>query len=1029
MRQLSINRTRSELSSVTNIDSSDPARPSSITDYPIGSPQAASSPNVSTSSPIVSTSSPNVSTSSPNVSTSSPNVSTKTQRKRTKKKDNFKITIVNCQSVKNKIADLHTFISGTDPDVVLGTESWLKADILSSEVFPDGYAVYRKDCVHDKKDKKDKKKESGGGVFVLVRKEFTSHELKISTTCELIFVNLKMADQQDLKIGCLYRPPWAEEDYMEAFGDAMMQVDPHRKGNIWIGGDFNLPHIDWEHQKILKDNPHVKLSKLMINITNDFSLTQVVDLPTRKENLLDLFFTTNPTLIQQTKTLPPLTEEADHDIALIDINTRALIPKQKKSPRFTYGKADWESMKGELNMYQLPDTTVQAQWNHMEAALKSLMKKFIPRKTPRPSKHKPWITREIITTTHRRDRAYSAWKRSKSQERLDNYRKLSAQCQKMIRKAHTNYTEDIFNLDNSDNEKPTATKKFWSYIKSQKKDSCSVSPLKSDGLLISDSKGKSNILNKQYCSVFTTENTENMPSKGESSSPILSSIKVTESGVRKMLQNLNPRKASGPDEISPMVLKTLADQLSKPLADLFQHSIQTGSVPAQWKQALVTPIFKKGDRTNAANYRPVSLTSVCCKLCEHIVARAIMQHLEENDLLADQQHGFRKNRSCESQLLLFVDELVRELAKGRQTDVAVMDFSKAFDVVPHKRLLYKLKYYGIRGSTLKWIEDFLTGRTQQVVVDGEVSDVAPVTSGVPQGSVLGPFLFLAFINDMPECVTSRCRLFADDSIIYRKVDNDDDAGALQKDLDALQKWESDWGMSFNPIKCNTIHVSRKRQPSTHVYTLKETPLETVADATYLGVTLSDNLDWHKQTAKVVAKANRSLGFVRRNVRTATKETKVLAYQALVRPITEYASTVWSPHQRDLIQDLEMTQRRAARYVTKQYGRHDSVTKMLEDLGWETLEQRRAKARTVMTYRIVNGLVAIPDSQMIPTTEKTRGHSKKFRQIGTKTNYHKHSFFPSSITLWNSLPDSLATADSIEIFRTRLKDTHIKLPQR
>ena len=584
-------------------------------------------------------------------------------------------------------------------------------------------------------------------------------------------------------------------------------------------------------------------------------------------------------------------------------------------------------------------------------------------------------------------------------------------------------------MDNSQDAKPTAIKKFWSYIKSQKKDSCSISPLKSEeGLLFSDPKGKSNILNKQYCSVFTTENTENIPSKGESTYPILNSINVTESGVLSMLQKLNPRKASGPDEISPMILKNLASQLSKPLAILFQHSIRTGSVPAQWKKALVTPIFKKGDRTSPANYRPVSLTSVCCKLCEHIIARSIMTHLEDNNLLSDQQHGFRKKRSCESQLLLFVDELVRDLAKGKQTDIAVMDFSKAFDVVPHKRLLYKLRYYGIQGSTLKWIENFLTNRTQQVVVDGEVSDVAPVTSGVPQGSVLGPFLFLAFINDMPECVLSQCRLFADDSIVYRKIDTDDDADTLQKDMDALQKWESDWGMSFNPSKCNIIHVSRKKKPSAHIYTLKDTPLETVTDATYLGVIVSDNLNWNKQAAKVVAKANKTLGFVRRNVRTASKETKVLAYQALVRPITEYASTVWSPHQKDLIQDLEMIQRRAARYVMKRYGRTESVTDMLEELGWETLEQRRAKARVVMAYRIVNGLVCVSDRQMIPTTGKTRGHSKKFRQISTKTNYHKHSFFPSSITLWNSLPDSLATAETIEIFRTRLKDFHLTLPR-
>ena len=255
----------------------------------------------------------------------------------------------------------------------------------------------------------------------------------------------------------------------------------------------------------------------------------------------------------------------------------------------------------------------------------------------------------------------------------------------------------------------------------------------------------------------------------------------------------------------------MAEPLSKPLTEFFQHSIDSGVVPTQWKKALVTPIFKKGDKHCPANYRPVSLTAVCSKLCEHVIAKSIMNHLEENKLLCDNQHGFRKMRSCESQLIQFVDELAKSLVGGRQVDVAVMDFSKAFDVVPHQRLLRKLEFYGIGGSSLVWIEDFLTGRTQQVVIDSEFSVVAPVTSGVPQGSVLGPILFLSFINDMPECVSSKCRLFADDSIIYREVRTDRDCTQLQDDLDSLEHWEKTWGMCFNPSKCNIIHVSRKKE--------------------------------------------------------------------------------------------------------------------------------------------------------------------------------------------------------------------------
>ena len=750
----------------------------------------------------------------------------------------------------------------------------------------------------------------------------------------------------------------------------------------------------------------------------------MVEHPTRKDNILDLFLTSNPSLVNRVTTTPPLTAEADHDVVFIDVNTRAFIPK-RPSPRYIYKKADWDAMRKHLEDYKLPAESVQAQWDHLEDTIVGLMKKFIPRKIPRGQKHKPWITCEIINTIHRRNRAYEKWKQTNSPETHQKFLTLRSVCQKRLRKAHQDYLDNIFNLENnSEPDKATVTKRFWTFVKSKKKDSCSIAPLRSEGVLVSDSKGKANILNKQYCSVFSKNNSSAVPSKGPSDAPTLGNIVVSETGVLQLLKKLKPNKASGPDNISPRVLKELAEQLSKPLSELFQHSITTGDVPHQWKKATVAPVFKKGDRNSAANYRPVSLTAVCCKLCEHIIAKSIVEHLEKNNLLTDTQHGFRKKRSCESQLILFVDELARSMCEGNQIDIAVMDFSKAFDVVPHKRLLSKLDFYGIRDKTLLWIESFLSDRTQQVVVEGEFSETAPVTSGVPQGSVLGPILFLVFINDMPECVKSRCRLFADDSIIYRSVNNDNDAADLQNDLNALHKWESDWGMSFNPSKCHILHVTRKKKRLNHTYHLKGSALESVSDATYLGVEISDNLSWHKQCNKVAAKGNKTLGFIKRNIRSPFRSTKEHAYRALVRPTVEYASAVWSPYQSELKYNIERVQRRAARFTARKYGYKDSVTDMLKDLSWETLEQRRLKARVVMSYRIVHGLVMIPDEQFIPTSVCTRGHNLKFHQIFARTNYYMYTFFPSVIPLWNSLPDNVASARNLEDFKEKLAEVHL-----
>ena len=594
-----------------------------------------------------------------------------------------------------------------------------------------------------------------------------------------------------------------------------------------------------------------------------------------------------------------------------------------------------------------------------------------------------------------------------------------SQCQKQLRRCHFDYTESLFANEN-------AGSKFWAYIKTKRKDNCSVAPLRENGMLISDAKGKANALNRQYCSVFNTDNRGSEPTKGPSSIPDMPPISVSEEGVRKLLKALEPNKASGPDQISPTVLKELADVLCKPLAQIFQAAIDSGEAPNQWKTATVTPIFKKGDKHKASNYRPVSLTSVCCKICEHIISKAIRNHFEKHEVLCDHQHGFRYGRSCETQLLMFVDDLASSMAEGKQIDAIVLDFSKAFDVVPHGSLLTKLSYYGVRGTTLKWIDSFLSGRTQRVLVDGEYSDTAPVTSGVPQGSVLGPMLFLAYINDMPECITSQTRLFADDTIVYRHINTQRDCDKLQEDMHALEEWEEKWGMTFNPSKCETIRITRKKTPITRTYILKEEELKTVRSAKYLGVTVASDLSWNEHVANTVAKANRALGFVKRNVVTPSTATKERAYNALVRPILEYASTVWSPGQKCLCATIEAVQRRAARYVCGLQSRQESVTAMMHRLQWETLENRRKKGRVTMLYKIWTDQVAIPSTKLVPTTRVTRGHSAKLQQLVAKKNYVQQSFFPSAIKLWNSLPDVVVSQPSIEDFKEKLKT--VKFPQ-
>jgi hypothetical protein len=365
------------------------------------------------------------------------------------------------------------------------------------------------------------------------------------------------------------------------------------------------------------------------------------------------------------------------------------------------------------------------------------------------------------------------------------------------------------------------------------------------------------------------------------------------------------------------------------------------------------------------------------------------------------------------------------------TGLILLDFSKAFDKVSHRLLHQKLHHYGVRGQALGWIKSFLAGRTQRVVCEGTQSSECDVASGVPQGTVLGPLLFLLYINDMPDVVSSsQTRLFADDALVYRIIDQQQDSAKLQKDLDALQKWEHKWKMEFNPDKCEVLRISMKRKNIIDAnYNIHGQQLKIVNQAKYLGVTLDSTLSFNAHINNICKKANATRAFVHRNTKHCPRQVKVAAYNTLVRPILEYCAPIWDPHKDCQINQIQAVQRRAARSVMKDWttgAPNDPVTPskgsptaMQRHLKWTPLAERRARSKILLFYKIVNHQIDLTSDILQRNSRSTRHNTDKFFVIPSRISVYRHSFFPSTIPLWNSLPTAVINSPSIEALRDRL----------
>ena len=565
----------------------------------------------------------------------------------------------------------------------------------------------------------------------------------------------------------------------------------------------------------------------------------------------------------------------------------------------------------------------------------------------------------------------------------------------------------------------TDRKGFFKYARSKMKVKESVGPIEDDqGNLIKDEKQMATIFSDFFKSVFTKEDITNIPEpeqiyKGTVEEQ-LTDININVERVRKKLKAMNATKAPGDDDINPALLKETSEEIAQQVTDIFRSSLDSGNVPEDWRSSNITPIHKKDSKTNAENYRGVHLTSQLCKTLEVIIKEDIVEHILKFRLIRDSQHGFTPGRSCITNLLEFLEEITQNIDEGNPCDIIYMDFQKAFDKVPHARLIKKLEKHGINGRLLKWIEAWLKNRKQRVVLKGQTSEWEEVQSGVPQGSVLGPLLFIIFINDIETGITSTLSKFADDCKITRKVKSDEDANAVQVDLNTLVMWSHKWQMKFHPDKCKVLHIGHNNKQ--YKYYIEGTEVKKVSEEKDLGVITSEDLKQKKQVAKVVKSANRLLGMIRRTITCKNKKNILSLYKTLVRPILDYGAAVWSPHQKGDIEKVEKVQRRATKMIKEI--RHLSYQERLKECNLMTLEMRRRRYDLIETFKIVKEIYAVNKEKFFKMRENpTRGHKQKIYKQHSRLNIRKYFYTQRVVNDWNKLPEEAVNATTLTQFKT------------
>ena len=932
----------------------------------------------------------------------------------------LKCIYTNVDSFLNKREELKTRIHIESPQIIGLTELKPKNArfcLQPAELKIDGY-----DCFHNISGE-------GRGVALYIKNDLHAAEFNFKddvNTLDTIWAEIKLKGKDNLLIGCVYRSPNSLPERNDQLTKLLKASVDQGYSHVVIMGDFNHPEITWSDGVGTPRCNEYHQASLFLETTRDLFLHQHISDPThfrsqQQPNTLDLLFSNDQYIINSVKMNSPIGKSHHVMISfMIACDSDDLCGTKVVK---LFHKVNTEEMEKELAKVDWTlslNKSLEENWTFFEDTLNDCIKKYVPCKVIKKSKasrNPAWMNKNVRDLIREKNSAFKKYLSTRTISDYKNYCRLRNKTRKATRSAAKQYEKTVVKFSKSN------PKIFYKYTNSKLKTCSGIPTLEHEGKIYKSNTDKANLLNSHFSSVFTNEDLTNIPSIQSMSVRPLTSISITRKAIADKLKNMKPTKSPGPDGISPVLLKTFSETLALPLEIIFKQSLDTGEIPSVWKKANITAIFKSNDKKDPNNYRPISLTSVVCKVLESFIRDQIMEHLKLNNLLFPDQHGFVSGRSCITQLLSVIETWTDAIDHHLTTDTIYFDFQKAFDSVPHERLKIKLHQCGIRDPILNWISSFLSERQQRVVVNDVLSQWEKVTSGVPQGSVLGPILFIIFINDIHEGINSCIKLYADDTKLFRVIKDDNDPKTLQDDIYRLSSWAEKWQLKFHPEKCKILHVG---EGNSNYYRLTNTDCDFLPRTQIqkdLGVYIDDKLNFNEHVSRAVTKANQTLGLIRRSFQYLDKETLCLLFKSIVRPLLEYGNTIWHPILKRDIDKIESVQRRATKLVPCL--KNLPYAERLKKLDLPSLSYRRNRGDMIETYKYVTKLYDTTNPWLVLDQDSvTRGHSHKLITSRFNTNIRKNSFSNRIVNDWNSLPTHVINATTVNDFKNKL-DSHWK----